>query len=64
MSGHLTTASRALEEMIDSAATFQADLLRRLASLMEDDFDRAAQRDVEGASDWRELNRMEKRYAG
>lgn len=56
MKGPLSEISLALEEMIDGSADLQADVLRRVAGWMSEGYDRAAQRDVEGAEDWRDLN--------
>ena len=53
MTGHLTAASRMLDELVDGTLAFQADLLRRTAGEMAAALDRAAQRDIEGAQEWR-----------
>lgn len=61
MTGLLSTASRALEEMIDSTADWASELLRRTAADMGHALDQAAQRDVEGADEWRNLQ-SDRRY--
>lgn len=60
MTGHLTTAGRLLDDLVDGTLAFQADLLRRTAGEMARVLDQAAQRDVEGAQEWRkpEIRRM------
>ncbi len=63
MKGPLSEISLALEEMIDGSADLQADVLRRVAGWMSEGYDQAAQRDVEGARDWRNLTTKEERYA-
>lgn len=64
MTGLLSTASRALEEMVDNTADWAVDLLRRTAAEMGHALDQAAMRDVEGAEEWRDLKSQENRYAG
>lgn len=64
MTGLLSTASRALEDMIDSTADWAVELLRRTAADMGHALDQAAQRDVEGVHEWRDLKSKENRYAG
>ncbi|TGT72930.1 hypothetical protein EN802_13710 [bacterium M00.F.Ca.ET.159.01.1.1] len=53
MTGPLSTASRALEEMVDVTADWTVGLLRRAGADMADALDRSAMLDVEGATDWR-----------
>ncbi|RUV07962.1 hypothetical protein EOA79_02415 [Mesorhizobium sp. M1A.F.Ca.IN.020.03.2.1] len=64
MTGLLSTASRALEEMVDSTADWAVELLRRTAAEMSHALDRDAMRDVEGAEEWRDVKSKENRYAG
>jgi hypothetical protein len=63
MTGPLSAIGRDWEAFADSVADFHADLLRRTAREMADALDRAAMRDVEGALEWRDINRKEDRYA-
>ncbi|TIT40831.1 MAG: hypothetical protein E5W76_15425 [Mesorhizobium sp.] len=63
MTGPLSNASRQLEELVDVTADWAADLLRRTATDMGDTLDREAMRDVEGATEWRNLATKEPRYA-
>ncbi|PWJ93560.1 hypothetical protein C8D77_101239 [Mesorhizobium loti] len=53
MTGSLSTASRQLEELIDSTSDWAAELLRRTADDMAGALDLAAMRDVESATEWR-----------
>ncbi|MGX9145909.1 hypothetical protein [Mesorhizobium sp. 128a] len=62
MTGPLSTASRQLEELVDSTSDWAVDLLRRTADDMAEALDAAAMRDVEGAAEWRNLGK-ESRYA-
>jgi hypothetical protein len=64
MTGHLTTASRALEEMIDVTSDWTVEILRRVAADMAGALDREAMSQVEGATEWRDLKNQENRYAG
>jgi hypothetical protein len=63
MTGPLSTASRALEEMVDVTADWSVELLRRAAASMSSALDHAAMRDVEGAAEWRNPATKERRYA-
>lgn len=63
MTGPLSTASRALEEMVDVTADWTVELLRRVAADMGDAIDREAMGTVEGATEWRNLATKEHRYA-
>ncbi|RUV84347.1 hypothetical protein EOA60_04485 [Mesorhizobium sp. M1A.F.Ca.IN.020.06.1.1] len=63
MTGLLSTASRALEEMVDSTADWAVELLRRTAAEMSHALDRDAMRDVEGAAEWRNLSSSRNRNA-
>jgi hypothetical protein len=56
MTGPLSTASRQLEELVDSTTDWAVELLRRSADDMAAALDDAAMRDVEGATEWRDLN--------
>lgn len=56
MTGPLSTASRQLEELIDSTSDWAAELLRRTASDMAAALDHAAMRDVEGEIEWRNIS--------
>ncbi len=63
MTGPLSTASRALEEMVDVTADWVVDLLRRAGGDLADAIDRTAMQDIEGATEWRNLTSKEPRYA-
>lgn len=63
MTGPLSAIGHAWEDFADHVADWSVDLLRRTAGDMADALDRAARRDIEGASDWRDLNPKEDRYA-
>ncbi|RWH31634.1 hypothetical protein [Mesorhizobium sp.] len=63
MTGPLGTASRALEELVDVTTDWTVDILRRVAAEMGHALDRDAMRDVEGATEWRDLATKEQRYA-
>jgi hypothetical protein len=63
MTGPLSTASRCLEEMIDTTTDWSVELLRRAGDDMADALNAAAMRDVEGAPEWRNLTSKEPRYA-
>lgn len=63
MKGPLSEISLALEEMIDGTADLTSDVLRRTAGQLAEGYDQAAQRDIEGARDWRNLTTKEDRYA-
>jgi hypothetical protein len=56
MTGPLSTASRQLEELIDSTTDWAVDLLARTGDDMAAALDHAAMRDVEGATEWRDLS--------
>ena len=60
MTGPLSTASRALEEMVDVTADWTVELLRRIAADLGDALDREAMGAVEGTEEWRT---KESRYA-
>ena len=55
MTGPLSTASRQLEELIDSTTDWAVELLRRSGDDLAGALDAAAMRDVEGECDWRDL---------
>lgn len=61
MTSSLRAFAQAWDDFADAAATWQAELLRRIAGGMADALDRAAQRDVEGGEDWRDLTKT-RRY--
>jgi len=63
MTGPLAAFNKACAEFIDELADQQVALLRRTSSDMADALDRAAQRDVEGAREWRDLTNTRNRYA-
>lgn len=65
MTGPLAEIGATWQALDDMLADFQTDMLRRTASQMADALDRAAQQDVEGVRDWRDLStaRKENRYA-
>ena len=63
MTGPLSAIGHAWEELVDHVADWSVDLLRRTAGEMAAGLDRAAQRDIEGAREWRNLARKEDRYA-
>lgn len=53
----MTSLSRLYNEMLDSLATMQADMLRRMAAAMKEaDADERARRAIEGAREWRDLD--------
>ncbi|MER8616000.1 hypothetical protein NKG99_03965 [Mesorhizobium sp. M1409] len=56
MTGPLSTASRQLEELVDSTSDWAVELLRRTAEDLAGALDHASMRDVEGATEWRDLN--------
>lgn len=49
--------------MIDNTADWAVDLLRRTAAEMGHALDQAAQRDVEGCQEWRDLSNSRNRNA-
>lgn len=53
MTGPLSTASRQLEELIDSTSDWAVELLGRAGEDMAGALDHAAMRDIEGAREWR-----------
>lgn len=53
MSPRLSELAEPWRDMVESAADWQADLLRRTAEKMADALDRDAMRDIEGAREWR-----------
>ncbi|ESY89040.1 hypothetical protein X739_00660 [Mesorhizobium sp. LNHC220B00] len=63
MTGPLSTASRQLEELVDSTTDWAVDLLRRAANDMATALDLAARQDIEGTTEWRNLASKEHRYA-
>lgn len=63
MTGPLSTASRQLEELVDSTSDWAAELLRRTAEDMAEALDAAAMLQVEGATEWRNLATKDNRYA-
>lgn len=59
----LADIGQAWDAMLDGLADSQVDLLRRKHSEMAAALDRAAMRDVEGATEWRNLQNTGDRYA-
>ena len=63
MARSMNSIARLYNEMLDGLADWQADLLRRAATDMADALDREAQAAVEGAREWRDLQKTGNRYA-
>ncbi|WP_181175026.1 hypothetical protein [Mesorhizobium sp. B2-3-6] len=63
MTGPLSTASRALDELVDVTADWSAEQLRRAADDMAAALDDAAMAAIEGATEWRTLATKDSRYA-
>lgn len=63
MTGPLASFGKEWAAFIDELADQQVALLRRTSSDMADALDRAAQRDVEGAREWRDLQNTRNGYA-
>lgn len=63
MTGPLAAFGKAWAEFINELADHQVALLRRTSSDMADALDHAAQRDVEGSREWRDLQNTRNRYA-
>jgi len=55
MRGDLAAVGKAWSEMLDGFADWNVVRLRDVARLMEEQTDRAAMIDVEGAREWRDL---------
>jgi len=64
MTGPLARLGLDWDDLADRMADWQADLLRRAAQELSHGIDLAAQRDVEGAGEWRDLiGNRRNRYA-
>jgi len=63
MTGPLARLGPMWDDLADRVTDWQVDLLRRKASELSTGLDAAAQRDVEGSAEWRNLNPREERYA-
>lgn len=57
MTGPYAKFGRDLDELNDFVADWCVDLLRRGHALLSHGYDQAAQRDVEGAPEWRDLSK-------
>ncbi len=64
MTSPLSALGREWDALADGVADWQVELLRAAARQLSLGYDLAAQRDVEGAREWRDLTRKEDRYAG
>ena len=63
MTGSLANIDRAFDLLADGLTDVQVSVLRQTHRRLADEIDRAAMRDVEGASDWRDLQNTGDRYA-
>ncbi|MGS1095846.1 hypothetical protein ACVCNR_14810 [Aquamicrobium terrae] len=63
MTGRLSDLGQGWTELADQIADWSVDLLRRARDELAGGIDRDAMRDVEGARDWRDLQRTGDRYA-
>ena len=56
MTGRLSDLGQDWAELADHIADWSVDLLRRARDQLAGGIDRAAMRDIEGATDWRDLS--------
>lgn len=63
MTGPLSILGRHWQDLADGIASMQASMLRRTAIEMADALDREAQAAIEGAREWRDLQKTGNRYA-
>jgi len=63
MTGLLSDLGDNWADLADHIADWSADLLRRAHAQLADGIDRAAQLEIEGARDWRNLRNTGDRYA-
>ncbi|AMS41187.1 hypothetical protein [Aminobacter aminovorans] len=62
MRSDLAAVGAAWEQMIDGLASSQASALRSIAAEMAAKLDETARDDIEGAKEWRDLNKTGNRY--
>jgi len=63
MTGLLANLGQEWNDLADHIADWSVDLLRRARDELAGGIDRAAMRDIEGATDWRDLQNTGDRYA-
>ena len=63
MTGRLSDLGQDWTALADHIADWSVDLLRRARDELAGGIDRTARRDIEGASDWRDLQNTGDRYA-
>lgn len=56
MTGPLSSFGNDLQDLADRIADWSVDMLRRASTELGSGLDRSAQRDIEGASEWRDLS--------